>query len=98
MALLAFGRKVYDPQHTTYTAVAELLRELPRRFKGCRAVVVMRGASFDYEDWVAVRLTGERDDLLASCAEWLTKQITRRGHIIVPFGDIGKHARKPTLR
>jgi hypothetical protein len=98
MALLAFGRKIYDAQHTTYSAVMDVLRELPRRYDGCTAVVVMRGASSDYEDWVVVRLNSARDDVSASCAHWLAKQLTRRGHVVVPFSDIGTHERQPTTR
>jgi hypothetical protein len=98
MPLLAFGRKIYDPHRTTYGAVMDALRELPRRYKGCTAIVVMRGASADYEDWVVVRLTGERDDVHASCEVWLTKQLTRQGHVIVPFSDIGQDAGKSRAR
>lgn len=44
----------------------------------------MRGSSADYEDWVILRVSAERRELEAACAEWITRQVTRQGYAIVP--------------
>jgi hypothetical protein len=89
MALVAFGRTIFDPERSAYLDVMLVLRDLPRRFRGCAAEIAMRGSSSDYEDWVAVKVAGDRDDLESACAEWIVKQATRRGLVIVPLDATG---------
>jgi hypothetical protein len=84
MPILAFGRKILDPQHSTYGEAVLVLREMPRRFKRCRVDIVMRGASADYEDWIAILVSAEDVILEGACVDWLTKQVTRRGFALVP--------------
>jgi hypothetical protein len=83
VTVLAFGTKVLDPDHPTLAAVEGAMRALPARYRGCDAEIAMRGCDADYEDWVAVRIRASESDKEAACAEWLGKQVTRRGFAIV---------------
>lgn len=84
MEVIAFALHVLNPAHPTWDGVAGVLAALPRRYKRCDVHIAMRGASSDYEDWVAVEVSSADRELELACAEWITKQVTRRGYAIVP--------------
>jgi adenosyl cobinamide kinase/adenosyl cobinamide phosphate guanylyltransferase len=80
---LAFGRAISDIGHSALDDVALVLSGLPRRYKRCTAVIVMRGVSSDYEDWVAVTVTAASLDAEMACAEWIRQHVTRRGYALL---------------
>ena len=84
MELIAVGLITSNPARSTWDGVAVVLAALPRRYKQCEVQIVMRGASSDYEDWVAVEVTSADRELELACADWITKQVTRRGYALVP--------------
>jgi hypothetical protein len=86
MPIVTFGKRVLDPQQSTFTETVLVLRDMPRRYKTCDVDIVMRGASADFEDWIAVRIASVDKALEESCVDWLMKQMSRRGCALVPRG------------